>query len=142
VVPAAEFFVGPFTTALETGEVLVEVRLPTWTQAVDFQELARRHGDFAIAAAAVALDVRDGRIARAGIGLAGVGATPVKAEAAERTLTGNAPGPELFRQAASEAAAATNPGSDIHGSSEYRKSLVETLAFRALTNAAAAGTRA
>jgi carbon-monoxide dehydrogenase medium subunit len=142
VVPATEFFVGPFTTAVETGETLVEIRIPTWARAVDFQEVARRHGDFAIAASAVALDVRDGKIERAGIGLAGVGATALKAEAAERTLTGKEPGGDLFRQAAAEAAAATNPGDDIHGSAAYRKSLVETLTFRALQNAAGAGSAA
>jgi carbon-monoxide dehydrogenase medium subunit len=138
VVPAGDFFTAPFTTAVETGELLVEVQFPTWANGADFQEVSRRHGDFAIAASAVALAVRDGTIARAGIGLAGVGGTALKAEEAEQLLTGQTPGEELFREAADAAAAGTSPGGDIHGSSRYRKDLVRTLTFRALRNAAAA----
>jgi aerobic carbon-monoxide dehydrogenase medium subunit len=136
VVPAADFFLGPFTTALELGELLVEVRLPTWATHADFQEVARRNGDFAIAAVAVGLEIRNGRIERAGIGLAGVGPSALKATSAESLLIGNEPSDDLFRHAAAEAAAPTSPGGDIHGSAEYRKSVVETLAFRGLRNAA------
>lgn len=138
-VRADEFFLGPFTTALAHGEILVEARFPAHAQTASFKEVARRHGDFAIAAVAVSLEIGQGAVKKAGVGLAGVGGTAIKARAAEELLVGQPLGDELFREAAATAASNTDPQSDIHGSADYRRSLVETLTFRALREAAAGG---
>ncbi len=81
-VPAAEFFVGTWETALADDEVLVAVRFPVWGDGSGFsvEEVARRHGDFAIAGCACGVQVGDGRISRAAIALFGVAGTPVRAE--------------------------------------------------------------
>jgi carbon-monoxide dehydrogenase medium subunit len=67
-IPAAEFFVSVFTTALEPGELLVEVRFPLDRGPAAFEEHAHRHGDFAVVCVAVCGE----RVA-----LGGVGPTPV-----------------------------------------------------------------
>jgi carbon-monoxide dehydrogenase medium subunit len=89
-IAARDFFLGYFTTALEPQEVLVEVRLPLSAGAGGwgFDEFSRKSGDFALAAAAVDLQVSDGAIAQARIGLAGVADRPVRAEQAESLLRG------------------------------------------------------
>jgi carbon-monoxide dehydrogenase medium subunit len=136
-VDAKTFFQGPLTTTLEPGELLVEARFPTWGRASSFREVARRQGDFAIAAAGVALDVSDASvIQRAGIGLGGVGATPLKPWDAERLLVGERPSAELFAEAAALAASATRPRTDIHGTERYRRALTHTLVLDALKRAA------
>ena len=138
-VPADEFFVGLFTTALEPDELLVEVALPPmpprsgWA----FLEVSRRHHDFCLAgvAALVTLDER-GQCEQARLVFLSVGDGPVTAHQAAEMLVGQAPTPELI-QAAAEAAAADDidPGSDIHASAEYRRHLSKVLARRALTQA-------
>jgi CO/xanthine dehydrogenase FAD-binding subunit len=135
-IPAAQFFLGPFTTALDPGELLTSVELPVWGHNVAFLELARRHGDFAIAGVAVALDLDGGQIQRAGIGLAGVGPTVIKATSAENLITGNEPSDELFGEAAARTTNEVDPGTDIHGTAAYRRALTQTLTFRALRAAA------
>src|SRR5260221_10785553 len=89
-VPAADFFLGTWTTALADGELLTAVRVPVWTGRCGYaiEEMARRLGDFALAGAAVAVRLNDGDdgVAAAGIGLFGVGPTPVKARQAEAAL--------------------------------------------------------
>jgi carbon-monoxide dehydrogenase medium subunit len=89
-IAAQDYFLGYFTTALEPQEILVEVRLPLSARAGGwgFDEFSRKSGDFALAAAAVDLQVSDGAIAQARIGLAGVADRPVRAEQAEALLRG------------------------------------------------------
>jgi CO/xanthine dehydrogenase FAD-binding subunit len=136
VVHASEFFLGFFATAIEPGEMLAEVRFPAWGRQAAFSEVARRHGDFAIAGVAAALDVgADGRVARAGIAMAGVGAAPVKSPAAEAALTGREPTAEVIAEAARAAAGDASPSSDIHGSAAFRSHLVRVLTADALRRA-------
>ena len=97
-IPAAEFFTGIWTTALEPDELLTGVEFPAWDGAdangargqcgYAIEEFARRPGDFAIAGAAVAVRASGGRVTRCGIGLFGLGPTPVRAAAAENAATG------------------------------------------------------
>jgi aerobic carbon-monoxide dehydrogenase medium subunit len=138
-VPAAEFFLGFFTTALEPGELLVEVRFPRPRPHAALQEFARRHGDFAIVAAAVAVDLDGDRIGDPRVVLGGVDEVPLRVEEAERVLDGAAPGGEAFAEAGRVAAAAVDPSADVHGSAEYRRELTAVLVRRALAEAIHAG---
>ena len=133
--PAADFFLGFFTTALEPGELLVEVRFPRPRPHAAIQEFARRHGDFAIVAAAVAVDLDGDRISDPRVVVGGVDEVPLRVEAAERALDGAEPGGDAFAEAARAAAAAVDPPSDVHGSAEYRKDLTDVLVRRGLAEA-------
>jgi carbon-monoxide dehydrogenase medium subunit len=134
-IPAADFFLGFFTTALEPGELLVEVRFPRPRPHAAIHEFARRHGDFAIVAVAVAVDLDGDRMSEPRIVVGGVDEVPLRVEAAERVLEGAAPGGEAFAEAGRAAADAVEPSSDVHGSAEYRKELTDVLVRRALAEA-------
>jgi carbon-monoxide dehydrogenase medium subunit len=139
-VAAEEFFQGHFTTGLADDECLVEVRVPTTAAGVGwaFEEVARRHGDFAIVgvAAMVAL-ARAGTVADSRITLIGVADRPLRARDAESGLVGAQPSTEAFDAAARTAAARLEPASDVHGSAAFRRHLAMIVVRRALTNAAA-----
>src|SRR3954471_12135917 len=94
-IPAAEFFTGLWETSLADDEILTAVRFPVWGGRCGFavEEFARRHGDFAIAGATVAvqLDGED-RVAQCGIGLLGLGSTPLRGTAAENAVIGQPAG--------------------------------------------------
>jgi carbon-monoxide dehydrogenase medium subunit len=134
VVPAAEWFEGYLATARRPDEILVEVRFSTAGPGtgVAFQEVARRHGDFAIVGLAVSLTLTDGVISDARLAFSGVADVPVRAADAEDLLVGERPSPELFEEAARRAAADIDPPADLHGSSEYRKKIAATLVRRGL----------
>jgi aerobic carbon-monoxide dehydrogenase medium subunit len=138
-IPAAEFFFGFFTTALEPGELLTEVRFPRPVPRAALEEFSRRHGDFAIVAAAVALQGDDGACERASIVIGGVDEVPLRVEAAERVLAGSDLSPEALEEAAQTAAREVDPSGDVHGSAEYRKKLTAVMVRRALTRAVAGG---
>jgi carbon-monoxide dehydrogenase medium subunit len=132
VVPAAEWFQGYLATARRPDEVLVEVRFPAAgpdTGAV-FQEVARRHGDFAIVGVAVSLTLTDGAISDARLAFSGVADVPVRAADAEDLLIGERPSAELFEEAARRATADIDPPADLHGTSEYRKKVAAALVRR------------
>jgi CO/xanthine dehydrogenase FAD-binding subunit len=137
--PANEFFVSLFTTALEPDELLVEIELPAmpprsgWA----FTEMARRHGDYALVgvAALVTLDGND-QCQAAKLVFLSVGDGPVEAQQAAQLLIGQMPTPEAIRAAAETAAQADiAPNGDIHASADYRRHLARVLAQRALTQA-------
>ena len=138
-IPAADFFFGFFTTALEPGELLTEVRFPRPVPRAALEEFARRHGDFAIVAAAVAVEGDDGRCDRASVVIGGVDEVPLRVEAAERVLAGSDLSPGAIEEAAQVAAREVDPSGDIHGSAEYRRKLTAVLVRRALTRAVADG---
>ena len=126
--PARDFFLGPFTTALAPDELVAGVRVRTTPgERAAFEELAIRAGDFALASAAVVAHGGGVRIA-----LGGVGATPVRAHAAEDAVAGGELSDEAIATAAGEAARECDPGSDQHASAAYRRELVAVLVERAL----------
>jgi carbon-monoxide dehydrogenase medium subunit len=119
-VAADDFFEGYFETAMQPDELLVAVRVPRrpgvpW----GYQKFVRRANDWAI----VGVAAIDGRIA-----LANMGATPVRATAAEEALAGGA----SPAAAAEHAAEGTSPGEDMHADREYRRHLARVLTRRAL----------
>lgn len=139
-IAAPRLFTGPFTTSLRPDEMIVGVNLPR-TGANDrhgFHEVARRHGDFAVAGAACRVQVADGVIERAAIALFGVGATAVRATEAEARLVGTRPGDaEAIRAVAACAASGLEPPDDIHASGVYRRRMAEVAVRRALEQAGA-----
>lgn len=137
--PAERFFTGLFSTALQPDELLVELEVPALPPGAGsaFEEVARRHGDYALlaAAAVVALD-EQGRCRHARLTFVNAGAGPVDARRAAASLLGHRPGADAIRQAAETAAAEEiEPGSDVHASAAYRRQLARVLAARALTRA-------
>jgi CO/xanthine dehydrogenase FAD-binding subunit len=124
---ADAFMTGLFTTALEPGELLSSIEIPPMAPRTGwaFLEMARRHGDFALAGVACTVTVDDaGGCESARIAVFGVGEGPVLSGRAAAVLTGARPGPGVFREAAAAVASEVDPPSDIHASAEYRRSLV------------------
>jgi len=138
VVPAAEWFEGFLTTSRRPDELLVEVRFPTAERStgISFQEVARRHGDFAIVGLAASLTLAGGAISDARLAFSGVSDVPVRAVGAEELLVGEGPSPELFDEAARRAAGDIDPPADLHGSSDYRRKVAAALVRRGLRAAA------
>ncbi len=124
-VPAAKFFTGVFSTALEDDDLLTAVTMPTWEGRCGFavEEFSRRHGDFAIAGAAIGIQLDDDdRVRRCHIGLLGLGATPERAFDAETAVSGALVGDidaaEVGRLGVS---ALGSIPSDVHGPAAYRR---------------------
>lgn len=140
VLKPPEFFRSYLTTALEPGELLVEVRLPATPPSTGyaFLEVSRRHGDFALVGvvALVTLD-RERVCTNARLAFTGVGPVPVRVEAAERGLVGSRPDARAFQEAGRRVSEALSPDSDIHASAEYRKHVAGVLTARALGRALA-----
>jgi carbon-monoxide dehydrogenase medium subunit len=136
---AADFFKGMLETALEPGELLVEIGLPPLRPRTGtaFLEVARRHGDYALVGVAVVVTLdATGRCQAARIALLSVGDGPVLAVEAGKTLVGQKRSDELLRAAADAAAKRdVDPPADIHASAAYRRRLVEVLTRRALARA-------
>jgi CO/xanthine dehydrogenase FAD-binding subunit len=134
-VTSEEMFVTHLTTALNPDELLteIEVVLPPPGTGSAFVEFARRHGDFALAGAAVLVCLEaDGSCARAAIALLAAGPVPVRAVAAEQALTGQHLDEAVAREAAATAVKDVKPLADIHGGSDYRRRVLEALVRRAL----------
>jgi carbon-monoxide dehydrogenase medium subunit len=138
-ISADSFFMTYLTTTLEPDEIVTEVRfrIPTGAVGSSFVELARRHGDFAVAGVGAQIDLSEaGTINDARIVLIGVGDTPLRIGEAEQALMNQQPGPEVFQEAADKVTGLIEPTGDIHGSSEYRRAIAGVLTRRALTQAA------
>jgi len=138
-IPAAEFFTGLWETSLQTGEILTAVRFPVWGDRSGFavEEFARRHGDFAIAGAAVAVELdTDDRIARCGIGLLGLGSTPLRGSAAEDAVIGSAVGDSSAEEVGRLAIGGLDDiPADLQGSAAYRAKVGATMVARAFAAA-------
>lgn len=137
-----EFFLGPFFSALEPGEILtaIEVPPPSVREGSAFDEIARRTGDYALAgvAARVRLDAA-GTCREAAISLVNSGATPCLMEEAGQALVGAAPTPAVIAAAAAVCARTADPAADMHATEAYRRHLIRVLTRRVLTRAAARG---
>jgi CO/xanthine dehydrogenase FAD-binding subunit len=161
-VPAADFFTGYYSTAIEPGEILEAVSFPALAPGTGtaFVEFSRRHGDFALVGVAASVTLApDGAITAASLALSGVASTPWPAATAATTLVGAIPEPsgrtagavnqvdgatlrpeagryaEAVRAAAEAVRAEVDPGSDLHATAAYRRHLAAVLTTRALTTA-------
>jgi len=138
VIPIDQFFKGPFETALARDEILTEIRIPApkARSGGAYLKVERKVGDFATAAVAAQVTLgANGNCESVGIGLTNVGLTPIMAAKAEEALRGKKPDDANIRAAAQLAADAAQPSGDQRGSEEYKRSLVKTLAVRALRKA-------
>jgi aerobic carbon-monoxide dehydrogenase medium subunit len=137
-VPAAEFFVDYLTTALEEGELLVEIRIPklrgTW--GMHYEKFNRVAQAWSIVAVAALVRREEGRIAEARVGLTNMGPTPLRAHAVEAALVDADATREAVAAAAEHAAEGTSPSSDLNGQADYREHLARVLTRRAVTVAA------
>jgi aerobic carbon-monoxide dehydrogenase medium subunit len=137
----ADWVAGIMTHSLSASEMLAGIELRAWPQGhgYAFEEFARRHGDFAIAAVGCLIELAaDGTIAQAALCVSGLGPAPVRVVEAERLLAGERPSHEAFRAAAVEAEA-LEAASDIYVSGAYRRHLARILTYRALERAVARG---
>lgn len=137
VVPSSEFFHGPYMTALNDDETLVEATIPVLPGGTRtaFLELSRRAGDFALVCVAVVGSLAGDRLSDVRIAVGGVSSKPVRVPNAEMSLNGTAPSFLAFETAGKEASEETNTIGDIHGSADYRRELVGVYVRRALEQA-------
>ena len=139
VIHAADFFKGPFETAIKPDEIVTEVRIPVGKEQGGgaYLKLERKVGDFATVAVAVHLHLDGDRVETAGIGLTAVGPTNLKATEAERSLHGKEPTDNVIAEAARLAAEAATPKDDVRGSAAYKKDVVRVFVQRGLKSAVA-----
>lgn len=149
---AADFFTGLYATALEDGELVTAVTIPRrptgegWA----FEEVARRHGDYALAGAAAVVGVRprsgpprlSETVVYARVALFGVHERAALADSASRLLVGQTPTPAAIEAAAEAAVTDADPASDIHASRAFRQHLTRVVVHRVLTRALARASRA
>ena len=136
--PAADFFVDYLTTALEEGELLVEIRVPKLAgeRGMRYEKFNRVAQAWSIVAVAAVVRREDGHIAEARIGLTNMGSTPLRATAVEAALAGAQATPEAIAAAARSAAEGTSPTSDLNAQADYREHLAQVLTRRAVSAAA------
>ena len=136
-VAAGDFFKSYLTTSLSSDEMVLEASIPETPPGAgwSFTEFARRFGDFAIVGVAVLLVREQEKITDARIALTGVGDKPWRELRVEQMVVGQKASTDLFGKIGVEIAARINPGSDIHASESYRRSLARVLTRRALTDA-------
>jgi carbon-monoxide dehydrogenase medium subunit len=132
--PAADFFLDLFETALEPTEVLTEIRVPAQPlgSGAAYVKFERQSGDFAIAAAAARVTVARGAVTAARLVYTNVGSTPVRVERAERVLTGRPLTERGSRAAGVAAAEALDLADDLRGSAAYKRRVVVAVTERAL----------
>jgi CO/xanthine dehydrogenase FAD-binding subunit len=132
---ARDFFLGPLSSALETDEMVTSVDLLNLAPGTGwgFEEFARRHGDYALAAVAVTMSRQGGRARDVRIALMGIGDTPVRMPQAEAVLEDNDLGG--LGAAIDTICGAIEPNTDLHASSDYRRHLAGVLAGRAIAAA-------
>ncbi|HMH50616.1 MAG TPA: xanthine dehydrogenase family protein subunit M [Candidatus Acidoferrum sp.] len=138
-VAAAELFQSYLTTSLAAEEILVEVRLPAMPAGAGyaFEELARRHGDFALVGIA-AVVARDGeRCTMARLATSGTGPVPIRLREAEQILERDGLGDAAIEAAGRRASELVEPDADIHASADYRRHLTGVLTTRAIRRALA-----
>jgi carbon-monoxide dehydrogenase medium subunit len=137
VIGMREFHRGPYQTAVEPAEMLVEIRVPLRAGSGSaYEKVDRRAGDWAVVAAGASVELAGGAIARAGIALAAAGGD-ITCAAAEEALAGQTPSDELFARAAALVAASCRPVSDQRGSADYKRHVAGVLTERVLRRATA-----
>jgi len=136
-IPVDELLESTFTTTLQPNELITEVQVPAPgpRSGGTYLKLERKVGDFATVGVAVQLALDDGRIASAGIGLTAVGQRNVKATDAEASLQGAEPNEVAFAEAGRLAARVADPTSDLRGSADYKRHVVQVFVQRGLSRA-------
>lgn len=138
-VPAEAFFLGALTTDLEDDEIVTQIHLPFLPEGTGwgFEEVSRRSGDFALAAAVATLNLDEGKCANVRLAVTGVDDLPLRISAAEDMLNGSVLDDAVISSAAQIVHDAVNPNSDVQASAHYRRHLIGVLVERALRNAKA-----
>ena len=137
-IPADEFFLGSYCTALGPAEILTAINVPALGDGGGaYLKLHRKVGDFATIGVGVQLSVdADGRVSDCGIGLTGVALSYVRASKAEEYLLGRHLDRDALRRAGGIAAEETHPLGDARGSSAYKREMVKVFCTKALVTAA------
>ncbi|MEU5841352.1 xanthine dehydrogenase family protein subunit M [Rhodococcus sp. NPDC047139] len=131
-----DFFQDYFTTAVEPGEILVEVRVPKHTGwAARYEKFHRAAQQWSIVGVAATLEAPGGTIEQARITLTNMAAVPVRARSVEESLVGKPATAETIHAAAEHAAEGTDPMTDGNADAEYRSHLARVLTRRAVTTA-------
>jgi carbon-monoxide dehydrogenase medium subunit len=133
-IPATDFFVGPFTTMLQHGELLLEILLPAQASGTGaaYKNQEQQASGYSIAGVAAVVHLGQGRVDRASIGVNGVADTPYRASTAERALIGTNGDTAAIAAAAAQVTAGVTAMSDIHAPGDYRAHLATVMAKRAL----------
>ena len=137
VCKADGYFLGLYSTLLEPGEILTQIRVPIpapgsgWS----YEKLKRKTGDFATAATAVMLTMKSGKVAGVRIALTNAGPTPLKATAAEASLVGKPIDEASLNEAARLAMSICDPTADQRGDVAYKTAMCGEMTRRALQSA-------
>jgi carbon-monoxide dehydrogenase medium subunit len=137
-VPAAEFYLGYMTTAMEPAELLTEIHFPRWRRGDGWaiEEISRRKGDFAMVGVAARVQMDEAEIVEdVAIAMFGIGGKPERMAKAEKLLKGHRVDQRLLLELAKTVADDLNPDTDLHASAQYRKEVGGVLARRALESA-------
>jgi carbon-monoxide dehydrogenase medium subunit len=138
-VPATDFFVDLFETAIGEDEILTEIRVPKKTGwGAHYEKFVRVAHQWPIVAVAATVQASAGTISEARVALTNMGSTPLRAPATESALAGVSATEDGVRAAAERAAEGTNPPSDLNGDADYRRHLAKVLTRRAVLEAAGA----
>ena len=136
MIPVREFHLGPYETVIGPGELLAEVRVPVYPGTGSaYEKIARRVGDWSVAAVGAVLQLDKQTVAQAGIGMTAVGAEHFVAAEAEEYLRGRAASQDSFEKAAIIAAEQCHPVADQRGPEDYKRHLVAELTVRSLRRA-------
>jgi aerobic carbon-monoxide dehydrogenase medium subunit len=135
-IPASEFFVDYFTTALQPDEILTEIRVPKHTDwAAHYEKLNRVAQAWSIVAVAATVEIDGGVIRQARVALTNMASVPVRARGVEEALVGQSASAESIRAAAEHAAEGTDPITDGNADADYRSHLARVLTRRAVSTA-------
>jgi len=144
VLKADGYFLGLYSTLLEPGEILTQIRVPVPApgSGAAYQKLKRKTGDFATAATAVLMQVKGGKVAKVSIALTNAGATALRARAAEAALTGKTLDDASLNEAARLAMSICEPMADLRGDADYKRAMCGEMTRRALKTAYERATQA
>ncbi|MET0337525.1 MAG: xanthine dehydrogenase family protein subunit M [Caulobacter sp.] len=140
-IPAENFYLGPYTTALEMDEMITAVRFPDWPAGAItvVHEVARRPGDFAMVGLVCAFAAEDGQVSRAGIGWFGMGPQPMRSRAAEAAMVGRRLSAADMREIAQLAVSETDPLDDAQADGAYRRTVGARIFERVVGEALSTG---
>jgi carbon-monoxide dehydrogenase medium subunit len=138
-VPASEFFLGTYWTALEESDILTEITVKAFPQGAGYayKKLKRKTGDWATAACAVVVALNGNTISHIRITLTNLGPTALRAHDAEAVLMGQQITDDLIRQAAAKAMEICDPAEDLRGDAEYKTAMAGQMVQRAINEALA-----